>query len=247
MGLLATSQSPTGWAAQLYSKGRGAFIHGEAAGLALSALGVEQANSNGVAVYASSTSSDALIVGANQGSGDLLKLFSGSGGSNLRLRVTNAGEVYADGTFHPGGADFAEAFAVEGDARDYEPGDVLVISERSDATVERCVEAASTRVAGVVATRPGVLMSPRGTAEDMKDAVPLGVVGVIPTRVSAEGGAIHRGDLLVTSGTPGHAMKASPVLLGGVAVYPTGAVLGKALEEFAGPGTGVIKVLVNVR
>jgi hypothetical protein len=29
--------------------------------------------------------------------------------------------------------------------------------------------------------------------------------------------------------------------------YPSGAILGKALEEFAGPGTGMIRVLVNVK
>jgi hypothetical protein len=77
--------------------------------------------------------------------------------------------------------------------------------------------------------------------------VPLGVVGVIPTKVSAENGAIRRGDLLVTSGTPGHAMRADPVVVGGVAIYPPGTVLGKALEEFDGPGTGVIRVMVNVQ
>jgi hypothetical protein len=38
--------------------------------------------------------------------------------------------------------------------------------------------------------------------------VPMGVVGVIPTKVCDEGGAIKRGDLLVTASKTGYAMKA---------------------------------------
>jgi hypothetical protein len=64
---------------------------------------------------------------------------------------------------------------------------------------------------------------------------------VIPTKVSTENGAIAIGDLLVTASTPGHAMKADVDKLG------FGMVLGKALEAFQGPGTGIIKVLVNVK
>ena len=77
--------------------------------------------------------------------------------------------------------------------------------------------------------------------DNTSDQIPLGVVGVIPTKVCDEGGPIARGDLLVSSSRPGHAMKADPSLLG------FGMVLGKALEEFRGGETGFIKVLVSVR
>jgi len=69
----------------------------------------------------------------------------------------------------------------------------------------------------------------------------MGVVGVIPTKVSGENGAIRRGDLLVTASTPGHAMRGTD------RDRMLGAVLGKALENFGEPGTGVIRVLVNVQ
>jgi hypothetical protein len=72
-------------------------------------------------------------------------------------------------------------------------------------------------------------------------------VGVIPTKVSTENGVIRRGDLLVTSSTPGHAMKATPITVGGAAFYPGGVIIGKALENFDGPGTGLIEVMVNVK
>jgi hypothetical protein len=73
--------------------------------------------------------------------------------------------------------------------------------------------------------------------------LPLAVLGVVPTNVTAEGGPIVPGDLLTTSSTPGHAMKAAPVDVGGVQLYRPGTILGKALEPLAA-GTGVIKVLV---
>jgi hypothetical protein len=70
--------------------------------------------------------------------------------------------------------------------------------------------------------------------------VPMGVVGVIPTKVCNEGGVIHRGDILVTSSRPGYAMKADLDLL------KPGQAIGKALQEFTGDA-GMIKVLVNVK
>ena len=71
--------------------------------------------------------------------------------------------------------------------------------------------------------------------------MPVGVVGAIPTKVSTENGAIRRADLLVSASTPGRAMR------GEDRERLIGAVVGKALAEFEGPGTGVILVMVNVR
>ena len=90
------------------------------------------------------------------------------------------------------------------------------------------------------ATKPGVLLTERDVDSDMSDLVPMGVVGVLYTKVTNEGGPIEAGDLLVTSSTPGHAMKADPAKLG------FGMVLGKALEDLTVP-TGVIQVFVNVK
>jgi hypothetical protein len=75
----------------------------------------------------------------------------------------------------------------------------------------------------------------------------VGVIGVIPTKVSTENGPIRRGDILVTGSRSGHAMRATPVVIQGVTLYPTGAILGKAMGEFRGAGTGVIPVFVNVK
>ena len=85
-----------------------------------------------------------------------------------------------------------------------------------------------------------MLLSDLSIEDDHSGQRPAGVVGVIPTKVSAENGPIRPGDLLVTASTPGHAMKAefNP---------PVGSIVGKALAPFSGPGSAVIDVFVNVR
>jgi hypothetical protein len=67
------------------------------------------------------------------------------------------------------------------------------------------------------------------------DMLPVGIVGIVPVKVSAENGAIHRGDMLTTSNTPGYAMRATE--------YVPGATLGKAMGEL-NSGTGVIEVVL---
>jgi trimeric autotransporter adhesin len=203
----------------------------------------------------SSNSNDALYA-ATDGTGNSLKLnhtgASGnvavfqSGGSNV-ARIGKNGIGYFNGGTQSSGADVAEMFDVEGNVNEYEPGDVLVISELSDRTVEKSSKSNSTKVAGVYATKPGVRLTERNLDESMDDLVPMGVIGVIPTKVCLENGPIKRGDILVTSSRSGHAMKAIPVIVSGVEIYPTGAILGKALENFDGAESGKIKVLVNVK
>ena len=83
--------------------------------------------------------------------------------------------------------------------------------------------------------------------EDLSEHVPMAVIGIVPTKVTSENGPIRRGDLLVTSSTPAHAMRAESTELNGIIIYPTGAILGKAMETFDGPGTGLIEVLVSLK
>jgi hypothetical protein len=178
-----------------------------------------------------------LSVDCSGGSGDLA-LFATSGA--LKARIDYNGKGYFDGGTQNSGADLAEAFAVEGAASDYSPGDVLLISTTADRTVIKSNEAYSSLVAGVYATKPGVLLTEGLADSALSGRVPMGVVGVIPTKVCNEGGGIHRGDILVTSSRPGYAMKADLDKL------KAGQAIGKALQEFPGEA-GMIKVLVNVK
>lgn len=170
-----------------------------------------------------------------------------SGGLNV-ARIDKTGQGFFNGGTQTTGADVAEMFDVAGARNSYEPGDVLVISDLADRTVQKSDERNSTKVVGVYATRPGVILTEKGIDANLDDMVPMGVIGVIPTKVCLENGPIKRGDLLVTSSKAGHAMKAIPENINGLAFFPTGAILGKALENFDGSAqTTLIKVLVNVK
>lgn len=75
------------------------------------------------------------------------------------------------------------------------------------------------------------------TGEEIR--APVAFSGIVPCKADASHGSIQVGDLLTTSPTPGHAMRA-----GGAPA--TGTILGKALEPLD-QGTGLIKVLVMLR
>ncbi len=173
------------------------------------------------------------------GSSGNLAIFQ-SGGSTV-ARINKAGRGFFNGGTQASGADIAEAFDVLDAVSQYEPGDVLSIATSQDRTIEKSAGAYSSLVLGVYATKPGVLLTEENVDSELTGKVPMGVVGVIPTKVCTEGGAIQRGDLLVTSSIPGVAMKADP------AKIQPGQALGKALQNFDGEGIGKINVFVNVK
>ena len=146
-------------------------------------------------------------------------------------------------------ADFAELMERDEsgspETESSQPGDVLVISPETG-KLRKSDQPYSILVAGIYSTKPGFLGNQGIEVVEPAQLVPVALVGVVPTKTSVENGAIHPGDLLTTSSTPGHAMKASPVLIGGVEIYRTGTILGKALEPLK-EGKGVIKVLVTLR
>jgi len=169
-------------------------------------------------------------------------LFTGlapSGSTNV-FRVDASGAVYADGGYHTGGADFAEAFSVKGSSTNYVAGDVLTIDQAATRRLTRSSRPYSTLVAGIYSTKPGVLASPYAMDQTPDSDIPLAVVGVVPCKVTSANGAIHPGDLLVTSGKQGYAMKGTDKN------KMVGAVLGKALEPLP-KGDGVIQVLVTLQ
>ena len=161
-------------------------------------------------------------------------------GANV-ARINSAGRGFFDGGTQASGADIAEAFEVIGEISNYEPGDVLVISRDKDRTVCKSGEPYSDFVAGVYATKPGMLLTEEHIDANIDKMAPMGVMGVIPTKVCLEGGAIKRGDLLVTSSIAGVAMK------GDRKKIQYGQVLGKALQEFDASSIGKISVLVNIQ
>ena len=158
-----------------------------------------------------------------------------------KARIDRTGKGFFNGGTQSSGADVAEALDVEGSRDTYAPGDVLAISTCSDRTVEKSSAPYSTLVAGVFATKPGVLLTEASVDADLSATVPMAVVGIVPTNVCTENGPIRRGDLLVTSSTPGCAMKADPSR-----IVP-GCLLGKALQDFDSDRAGTIKILLSVK
>ena len=147
--------------------------------------------------------------------------------------------TYSENGFDTGGGDLAEHFPVR--EADLEPGDVVVIDPAGGALLTRSTTAYDTALAGVVATAPGLRMGSQldsAGAWAEKDRRLIAVVGRVPVKVDASYGAIKPGDLLTTSPTPGHAMKAAEPQIG--------TILGKALG-FLEAGTGVIEVLMTLR
>jgi hypothetical protein len=166
----------------------------------------------------------------------------GQGVNNAQtFRVDANGTVFANGGFQAGGADFAESMAVAGDASMYQPGDLLVIDVSSKRRLKLANTAYSTLVAGVYSTKPGLIATPHKMNDPaLAKEVPMAVVGIVPVKVSVENGAIQVGDLLVSSSTPGYAMRGTD------RSRMLGAVIGKALEPLR-EGNGVVQVLVTLQ
>jgi len=179
-----------------------------------------------------------------------LRIFEGVGGDYIHagsvgdpvsdpdFLVRNDGEVRSDVGFNTPANDFAEMMAVEGDPIGYEPGDVLVVSAARNRAVGLSSTPYARAVIGVYSTAPGFVGGRPVSGDDPFDSIPVAVLGIVPCKVSAENGPIGRGDLLVTSSTPGHAMQAGDP--------PPGTILGKALEPLDAD-TGVILVLVTLQ
>ena len=229
--------------------GFGGGVHGE--------TDASNGFSYGVFGHAPSTAGSVIgVIGATnspQGEGGRFVGVQGASGTILRgdvgpafsgvpvFRVDGTGRVFADGGFRPVGADFAESVAVRGSAEHYAPGDLLVIDATGERLLSKSQTPYSTLVAGIYSTQPGVVASQHRISDALpQNEVPLAVVGIVPCKVTAENGPIAAGDLLVTSSTPGHAMKGTD------RSRMLGAVVGKALEPLQ-KGTGVIQVLVTLQ
>src|SRR5262245_45433962 len=150
---------------------------------------------------------------------------------NPTERLVVAGSIVATGDVRLEGADCAEEFSVEA-ADEIDAGTVLVIGDADQ--LRRCASPYDTRVAGVVSgaghCKPGIIL---GRKEACPARKPIALSGTVYCKVDASYGSINIGDLLTTSPTPGHAMKAGDHAL----AY--GAVLGKALRSLEG-GPGLI-------
>lgn len=137
-----------------------------------------------------------------------------------------------------GGNDVAENFSVTNFNSAF-PGCVMTF--KKDGSLEVCNKAYDKRAAGVISGagdyKPGLIL---GKKETEKDRMPIALMGKVFCMADADFGAIEVGDLLTTSSTTGHAMKASEPY------KAFGAVIGKALKSLDF-GKGLIPILVTLQ
>lgn len=134
--------------------------------------------------------------------------------------VLRATRVY--GMYYSDEADYAEAYAVEGEI---EAGELAAICP--DGALRRNTLPENPRVLGIVSTSPAALI---GGGER---GVPIALAGRVPVKAV---GPISPGDLLTAGEVPGAVRTAS-------AATPRGAVVAQALEALEGTGTVLARVL----
>jgi hypothetical protein len=198
----------------------GNSVHGRAvAGFANDGIGVEGYSATGIAGFFRADS--AAFQDIIEAWGPLAPVFE----------VGNDGNIKAHGSFIPNGTDYADRLPAESGI---EIADVVVIGE--DGVLRRSTRANETDVAGVYSTRPGVIGREE---EETRATIPVALAGVVPVKAVVENGAIHPGDLLVSSSSPGRAMRAP-------SDPRPGTVIGKAMQRLEN-GEGQITMLVMLR
>ena len=206
------------------------------------------------AVFASNTPDAGMAIAQNSGVNVLLQA-SGAGGfigttSNhpLVLRTNDQDRVVVDtdGNVHVNvditlaSADCAEDFDVAVAATEQiEPGTVMVIEQET--TLGPSQRSYDKRVAGVVSgagnCRPGIVLDKQASCDSR---MPIALMGKVYCKVDAQYAPIEVGDLLTTSPTLGHAMKATNP------IDAFGAIIGKALARLHS-GTGLIPILIALQ
>jgi len=215
----------------IYSEGKeGVYgVSGSASG-----HGVRGASNSGDGVYGESSGPNGAGGHFVHHAGGLALLVDGKTSTRV-LQIT-------------GGSDFAENFDVNAPTRlgsqvvQVEPGMVVSIDPANSGRLTLSTQAYDHRVAGIISgaggVKPGMMMSQEGTLADGKH--PVALTGRVYCWADASRGAIEPGDLLTTSVTPGHAMKATDP------AKAQGAIIGKAMTELKS-GRGLVLVLVTLQ
>jgi hypothetical protein len=148
------------------------------------------------------------------------------------------GDVEVTGDIRLTNADCAEDFDISG-AEPVAPGTVMVLGDND--TLEPCGRSYDKRVAGVLSGagnyRPGIVLDKQPS---QRNRSPVALLGKVFCKVDAGYGPVTVGDLLTTSDTPGHAMKAADPL------QAFGSVIGKALRPLDA-GRGLIPILIALQ
>jgi hypothetical protein len=175
---------------------------------------------------------------------------AGTNNTNRKIKFWNeggatfAGEIVAPIVTVIGGSDVAEPYNVAsaGNIKAI-PGMLVSIDPDKVGQMRVASQAYDTAVAGIVSgangINPGITLRQKGTIADGE--LPVASIGRVWCWCDADAnGAIKAGDLLTSSDTPGHAMKATD------RARRDGAVIGKAMSSLPS-GKGLVLVLVSLK
>ena len=164
-----------------------------------------------------------LSVSTGNISGGNINNNNANGVGNIGTATTYFNTVFAKATSAQY-ADLAESYTADAN---YPPGTVLSFGGTQEVTQSN--GDSDRRIAGVVSTNPSYVMN--ATLKGEHVAV-VALQGRVPTQVN---GPVQKGDLMVSAGNGRARSEADPKI---------GAVIGKALEDFAGE-SGTIEVVVG--
>ena len=210
--------------------GAGVFGRAEAQGAggvighahAVDGRGVYGESENGTGVFGFSRAGNGVVGASEQGLAGLFK-----------------GDVEVTGDIRLANADCAEDFDIA-DADSVEPGTVMVLGD-DEGALYQSHQPYDKRVAGVVSGagnyKPGIVLDKR---HSQSNRIPIALLGKVYCKADARYGSIEVGDLLTTSASPGHAMKAADPF------KAFGAVIGKALRPLK-EGQGLIPILIALQ
>jgi hypothetical protein len=163
----------------------------------------------------------------------------GVGTDNPQSKLHVAGEAKVNVLSITGGADVAEPFEISGE--NIPKGAVVIIDEDHPGQLKLSDRAYDKRVAGIISgangIQPGITLSQQGALEGGQN---VALSGRVYALADATQDPIRPGDMLTTSTTPGHVMKASDPS------QAYGAVIGKAMTGLK-EGKGLVLVLVSLQ
>jgi hypothetical protein len=195
---------------------------------------IEGINQQGIGVWGESKGNGDGVHGQSDGTGAAVAgIVTGSG-----LAGFFQGDVKVTGDVILVNQDCAEEFDLS-TTDTVEPGTVMVLNQSGN--LEQSNQAYDKKVAGIVSgaggCKPGIVL---GRQESESKRVPIALMGKAYCKVDATFSPIEIGDVLTTSSTKGHAMKAEDPFMA------FGAVIGKALGSIK-EGFGIIPVLVALQ
>jgi hypothetical protein len=145
------------------------------------------------------------------------KVVARDGNGDISFRIGNGTATSAQY------ADLAEKYSTDAE---YISGTVVIFGGEKEVT--QSVSYMDTRLAGVISSNPAYLMN------SAAEGLPVALQGRVPCRVM---GTIVKGDMLVSSSTPGVAVACGEPRIG--------SVIGKALENYDSQEVGIIEVVVG--